>query len=218
MKWLLGLAPTLEENTLMRVLLVIAGGILLLCVFLLLGKISGGELFILVWLAIALLNMWVGVTRSDNTVTRELSILFVVFAVPAILSAIAIWQLVEIAPLHLPANQQGRATMSIILPPPLQSAANAINAGDEDAFVAAFSPVGIVNDWGRILTGADGVRSWARSDAIGANARMTILEAVTTENTTHIVFDWQSRVFNGRSEAYVTIVDGLIAEFRIPAK
>ena len=47
---------------------------------------------------------------------------------------------------------------------------------------------------------------------------MTVVEATTTGDTTHIVFDWQSRVFNGRSEAYVTLVDGLIAEFRIPAK
>ncbi|KAB2727347.1 nuclear transport factor 2 family protein [Brucella anthropi] len=108
--------------------------------------------------------------------------------------------------------------MSVTLPPALQSAVYAINAGDEDAFVAAFSPVGIINDWGRTLTGTDGVRSWARSDAIGAQARMTVLEAATTANTTHIVFDWQSRVFNGRSEAYVTVLDGLITEFRIPSK
>jgi len=108
--------------------------------------------------------------------------------------------------------------MSISLPPVLRAAVNAINAGDEEAFVAAFSPTGHIDDWGRVLKGHDGVRSWARSDAIGANARMTVLEATTAGQTTHIVFDWQSRVFNGRSEAYVTISDALIAEFRIPAK
>lgn len=42
--------------------------------------------------------------------------------------------------------------------------------------------------------------------------------ATTSDATTHIVFDWTSRVFNGRSEAYVTIEDGLISEFRISAK
>ncbi|NKC23339.1 nuclear transport factor 2 family protein [Ochrobactrum oryzae] len=104
------------------------------------------------------------------------------------------------------------------LPPALQSAVDAINSGDEDAFVAAFSSDGVVNDWGRILTGADGVRSWARSDAIGAQARMTVVAATIRDDTTQIVFDWTSRVFNGRSEAYVTLADGLILEFRIPAK
>ncbi|MCW8060452.1 hypothetical protein [Agrobacterium tumefaciens] len=104
------------------------------------------------------------------------------------------------------------------LPPALQAAVDAINAGDEEAFVAAFSPDGLINDWGRILKGYEGVRSWARSDAIGAGAVMTVTGAATTVNTTHIVFDWKSHVFNGRSEAYVTIPDRLIAEFRIPAK
>lgn len=108
--------------------------------------------------------------------------------------------------------------MPVSLPPALQAAVDAINAGDEDAFVAAFSPEGLINDWGRILKGRDGVRSWARSDAIGAGAVMTVTGATTTDAITHIVFDWKSRVFNGQSEAYVTIADGLIVEFRIPAK
>jgi len=67
--------------------------------------------------------------------------------------------------------------MSLLLPPALQSV---INAGEEDAFVAAFSPDGVVNDWGCILRGADGVRSSAQSDAIVAQAQMTIAEAATT--------------------------------------
>lgn len=211
----------------MHMLLVIAGGILLLGVFMLFGKlwgddlsgiVAGAKLFIAVWLVVALINMWVGVTRAGYTVAQELPILLVVFAVPATVTAIAIWQLAGTTPQRLAAPQQERTTMSIDLPPALQSAVSAINAGDEDAFVGAFSPVGVINDWGRILRGADGVRSWARSDAIGAQARMSVLEASTTSDTTHIVFDWQSRVFNGRSEAYVTISDGLITEFRIPTK
>lgn len=209
----------------MHMLLVISGGFLLLGVFLLFGKLWGDDpsgvavaakLFVPVWFAIALTNMWVGVNRAGYTVAQELPILLVVFAVPAIVSTVAIWQLGGNAPPHLPPHQQDRTTMSVTLPPALQSAVNAINGGDEDAFVAAFSPDGIINDWGRILIGADGVRSWARSDAIGAQARISVLEAGTTADRTHIVFDWQSRVFNGRSEAYVTVQNGLITEFRIP--
>ncbi len=108
--------------------------------------------------------------------------------------------------------------MLISLPTALQSAVDAINKGDTDAFVAAFAPDGLVNDWGRVLKGHDGVRSWARSDAIGAQARIVVVETTTIDGTIHIVFDWTSRVFNGRSEAYVTLADGLITEFRIPAK
>ncbi|MCW8060453.1 hypothetical protein [Agrobacterium tumefaciens] len=85
-------------------LLVITGGILLLGVFALFGKLWGGDfagivagakLFVPVWFAIALINMWVGVTRAGYTITQELPILIVIFVVPAILAGVAIWQLAK---------------------------------------------------------------------------------------------------------------------------
>ncbi|WP_448785217.1 hypothetical protein [Brucella intermedia] len=214
----------------MHMLLVITGGLLLCGVFALFGKLWGGDmasvvtglkLFIPVWLVVALINMWVGVTRAGYTFAQELPILIVVFAVPAAIATLLVWQMAREVEPPLRATQfivGEEPQMSGSLPPALQSAVEAINAGDTDAFVAAFSSEGVINDWGRVLKGADGVRSWAHGDAIGAQARMTVVEATTTGDTTHIVFDWQSRVFNGRSEAYVTLVDGLVAEFRIPAK
>lgn len=88
----------------MHMLLVITGGIVLLGIFALFGKLWGGELagvatgarlFVPVWLGVALVNMWVGVTRAGYTVAQELPILLVVFAVPAIVAAIALWQLAK---------------------------------------------------------------------------------------------------------------------------
>lgn len=107
--------------------------------------------------------------------------------------------------------------MSIQLPIALQNAVAAINNADTEAFVAAFAPTGKVNDWGRVLTGHDGVRSWADSDAIGAKAQMTVLSAAQNGNVTEIRFSWNSKVFNGESQAFVTIEDDLITEFRIPS-
>jgi hypothetical protein len=86
----------------MHVLLVIVGGAVLLGVFALFGKLWGGDiagiaaaakLFIPVWLAVALLNMWVGVTKAGYTVAEELPILLVVFAVPSALAALVAWRL-----------------------------------------------------------------------------------------------------------------------------
>ncbi len=88
----------------MHMLLVIAGGILLLGVFALFGKLWGGDLsgiavgakfFIPVWLMVALINMWVGVTKAGYTVAQELPILLVVFTVPTIVAAFAVWQLTK---------------------------------------------------------------------------------------------------------------------------
>lgn len=106
----------------------------------------------------------------------------------------------------------------IALPDPVRAVVDAINAADTDAFVDAFTPTGSVNDWGRVLTGPSGVRSWAESDAIGAGATMTVLEATTDGDITTLFFDWRSRVFNGTSHAIVTVVDDKVDSFRIPPK
>ena len=50
-------------------------------------------MFVPVWLLVASANMWVGVTHAGYTVRQELPILLVVFAVPAVIAAIAAWQL-----------------------------------------------------------------------------------------------------------------------------
>ncbi|MEI9805808.1 MAG: hypothetical protein WDN48_17155 [Pseudolabrys sp.] len=45
-----------------------------------------------VWLAVAAVNMWIGVTRAGFTVMDELPILGLNFAVPAAIATIVIWQ------------------------------------------------------------------------------------------------------------------------------
>ena len=88
----------------MHMMLVILAGGLLLCVFALFGKLWGGDAagvalglkyFMPVWLLVALTNMWVGVTKAGYTVSQELPILLVVFAVPAAIAGIALWQFLK---------------------------------------------------------------------------------------------------------------------------
>ena len=85
----------------MHVLMVIGGGIVLLGVFVLFGKLWGGgaaalalsaKLFIPVWLAVAIANLWVGVNHAGYGVRGELPILLLVFAIPAAIAAVAIWK------------------------------------------------------------------------------------------------------------------------------
>ena len=84
----------------MHMAMVIAGGLILLGVFLLFGKLWGGDatgsataakFFIPLWLALAIVNLWVGVSKAGYSVREELPILLIVFAVPAAIAAIAIW-------------------------------------------------------------------------------------------------------------------------------
>ena len=86
----------------MHMLLVIIGGVVLLGVFALFGKLWGADaagmalgakVFVPVWLVVCLVNMWIGVTKAGYTVAQELPILLVVFAVPAALAVTLAWQL-----------------------------------------------------------------------------------------------------------------------------
>lgn len=104
----------------------------------------------------------------------------------------------------------------VALPAPAQRFVDAVNAADTDAFVAAFVPDGFVSDWGTVKSGADGIRSWADTDAIGAGARMTVLSSVTEGDTTRIRFGWVSRVFTGESDGIFVVRDGLLESFTIP--
>jgi hypothetical protein len=82
----------------MHTLYVIAGGLLLLGIFVLFARAlsdvhrgSRGKLllaFIPVWLACAAFNMWVGVSRAGYSMGDELPVFMVVFAVP---TAVAFW-------------------------------------------------------------------------------------------------------------------------------
>lgn len=84
----------------MHMLMVIAGGVVLLGVFLLFGKLWGSEAagialaakaFIPVWLLVSIANLWVGVSHAGYSVREELPILLVVFLVPAAVAALALW-------------------------------------------------------------------------------------------------------------------------------
>ena len=86
----------------MHMALVILAGILLAVVFGMFGRLWGHDMagltqglrwFVPVWFGVALVNMWVGVTKAGYTVAQEAPILLMVFALPAGLAALVIWQL-----------------------------------------------------------------------------------------------------------------------------
>jgi hypothetical protein len=85
----------------MRTAIIIVGGLVLLGLFALVGwRVGGGpqsatmaaKLFIPIWLAIALVNMWLGVSRAGYSVAEELPIMLVIFAIPAAAAALVWWR------------------------------------------------------------------------------------------------------------------------------
>jgi hypothetical protein len=85
----------------MRTAIIIVGGLALLGAFGLAGWWLGGapqstttaaKIFIPIWLAVALINMWVGVSRAGYSVAEELPIMLVIFAIPAAAAAFVWWR------------------------------------------------------------------------------------------------------------------------------
>lgn len=86
----------------MHMLLVMIGGVVLLGLFLLFGHLWGGALsdlalaskiFIPVWLAVAIANMWIGVAKAGYSVREEFPILLLVFSAPVAVAALLIWRM-----------------------------------------------------------------------------------------------------------------------------
>ncbi|TDR87113.1 hypothetical protein [Enterovirga rhinocerotis] len=89
----------------MHMTLVIFGGIVLLGLFLLFGHLWGAAVggqsgaakaFIPVWVVIAAVNFWIGVSHAGYSVRAELPILLLVAAVPVVLAVFAVWQLARL--------------------------------------------------------------------------------------------------------------------------
>jgi len=84
----------------MRTAIIIVGGLVLLGLFALVGWLASGphstttaaKLFIPIWLVVALINMWLGVSRAGYSVVEELPIFLVIFAIPAAAAAFIWWR------------------------------------------------------------------------------------------------------------------------------
>jgi hypothetical protein len=85
----------------MRTAIIILGGLALLGLFEIVAWRFGGsvrmataaQVFIPVWLAAALINMWIGVSRAGYSVAEELPIMLALFAVPAAIAVFVWWRL-----------------------------------------------------------------------------------------------------------------------------
>ena len=86
----------------MHTILVIGGGFVLLGLCLLFGHLWGSgvaslslaaKVFLPLWLAVSIVNLWVGVERFGYSLREELPILIGIFTVPAIGACLLIWYL-----------------------------------------------------------------------------------------------------------------------------
>lgn len=77
----------------MRTFIIVAGGFALLAICLAIPRFFGGSgtlamtratmIFVILWLAAATANMWVGVYRAGYSIREELPVFVVIFLLPA---------------------------------------------------------------------------------------------------------------------------------------
>lgn len=106
--------------------------------------------------------------------------------------------------------------MSPQLPTPVAGLLEAVNNGDTDTFVGAFTTEGTVDDWGRIFTG-DEIRQWSDSEFIGKSARLSLYSFDVFDDQVLVVAEVRSTGFNGPSTFTFSIDDGAVSAMKIRA-
>jgi len=84
----------------MRTALFICAGLVVLGIAAFGARAAAGDrmlalaagIFIPLWLAAALINMWIGVSRAGYSVNQEFPIMLVIFAPPAALAGFLCWK------------------------------------------------------------------------------------------------------------------------------
>ncbi|NMD54184.1 nuclear transport factor 2 family protein [Tsukamurella conjunctivitidis] len=96
---------------------------------------------------------------------------------------------------------------NIDIPSPVAEFIDAVNAGDETAFLDAFTSDGFIDDWGRVFGDRAAMQGWSAKEFIGAKGVLTPETVAVDGDTVTVVGDWRSTHANGRSE-FTFAVDG----------
>ncbi|QCR18924.1 nuclear transport factor 2 family protein [Agrococcus sp. SGAir0287] len=101
------------------------------------------------------------------------------------------------------------------IPEPVAAFVEAVNRHDSQAFLAAFTDDGFVDDWGRTFTGRDAIERWSDVEFIGSQGTLTPEQVTVAGDEVTIVGDWRSTHANGRSRFVFAMRGDRIASMTI---
>jgi ketosteroid isomerase-like protein len=93
------------------------------------------------------------------------------------------------------------------LPGPVAAALEAANSNDTAAFLACFTPDGVVDDWGREFRGPDEIREWSNREFIGVHVSLEVTAVERGDGATTVTATVGGDGFNGPSH-FTFVVDG----------
>ena len=101
------------------------------------------------------------------------------------------------------------------IPEPVQRLLDAANAHDTDAFLASFTPDGVVDDWGREFVGAEAIRGWSDREFIGVDVTLAVTGVTATAGDTTVAAQVGGRGFNGPSHFTFAVREGRVSRMTI---
>ncbi len=101
------------------------------------------------------------------------------------------------------------------MPIPVAAALEAASAGNTEDLLAAFAPLGAVDDWGRVFRGHDAIRRWSDAEFIGKEVTLRVTGSRTEGDTTTVSAEVGGKGFNGPSDFTFTVDDAHITLMRI---
>ena len=105
--------------------------------------------------------------------------------------------------------------MTAAPPEPVARLVAAANNHDTAAFLACFTPDGVVDDWGRTFTGAAAITEWSDREFIGVSVALDITAITTAGDETTVRAEVGGDGYNGPSHFTFTVRDGLVARMTI---
>ncbi|MDF2898769.1 MAG: hypothetical protein K0Q46_5555 [Rhodococcus erythropolis] len=97
--------------------------------------------------------------------------------------------------------------MTATLPTPGAPLIEATNDGDTDAFLRTFTAAGVVDDWGREFTGRAEIGTWNRTEFIGKQVTLSVLDFVSRTSETAVSARVGGNGFNGPS-TFTFVIEG----------
>ena len=102
------------------------------------------------------------------------------------------------------------------VPAPVQTALDAANGGDTEAFLDAFvDGEGAVDDWGRVFRGRDRIREWSDAEFIGQQGSLDVTGVRSEDAATVVSAQVGGDGFNGPSDLAFEISGDKVALMRI---
>ena len=103
------------------------------------------------------------------------------------------------------------------LPPPVARLIDAANANDTGAFLAALTPDGVVDDWGREFRGPDAVRGWSDAEFIGVRVSLDVTEVEARDAAVTVTAQVGGDGFNGPSHFTFDVAGDRVSRMTIRA-